>query len=171
MVPSCIVHTAEINVPHLPRAARVCHIVLGLCTYLLISISQLCNAGCTVLFLTDTVSIGIKNTIIMHGVQARATGLWHLDLSCPSPSTGTLPITMSLLLPNDGRECKVTSSNLHPNTPTEAPMAPQLQTCLTAVGSATRRLWLHSPMLRFSHQHFLPSQQPWLRGSFHQCQG
>jgi hypothetical protein len=74
-------HTAEINVPHLPRAARVCHIVLGLRMYSLISIGQLCDAGCAVLFLTDTVCIGFQNTVIMQGARARAAGLWHLDLS------------------------------------------------------------------------------------------
>jgi hypothetical protein len=126
-------HTAEINVPSLPRSTRVCHIVLGLRSYSLISIGQLCDAGCEVLFLIASVSIGFKNAIIMQGARARDTGLWHLDLSQPSPSLGTPPITMSLLLSNDGRDRKVASSN--PGSPT--PMAPQLQTCLTAVGSAT----------------------------------
>ena len=74
-------HTAEINVPSLPRSARVCHIVPGLRSYSLISIGQLCDAGCEVLFLTASVSIGFKNTVIMQGARARDTGLWHLDLT------------------------------------------------------------------------------------------
>jgi hypothetical protein len=53
---------------------------------------------------------------------------------------------MSLLLPNDGRECKVASSNPGSNTPTEAPMAPHLQTCLMAVGAATPQA-----LVAFSH--------------------
>jgi hypothetical protein len=130
-------YTAEINVLHLPRAVRVCHIAPGLSTYSLISIGQLCDAGCAVLFLTNIVRIGFKNAVIMQGARARATGLWHLDLSCPSPLNRAPPITMSLLLPNNGYKRKVTSLNPHLSTPTAAPTASQLQTCLTAVGSAT----------------------------------
>jgi hypothetical protein len=82
----------------------------------------------------------------MQGSRARAKGLWHLDLSCPSPLHGTPPITMSLLLPNKGHEHKVASSNPHPRTPTAATTAPQLQTCLTAVGLATPQA-----LVTFSH--------------------
>jgi hypothetical protein len=57
-------HTAEINVPHLPCAAHVCHIVPYLRTCSLISLGQLCDAGCAVLFLTDTVSIGLKMPLL-----------------------------------------------------------------------------------------------------------
>jgi hypothetical protein len=74
-------HTAEINVPHLPFSARVRHIVLGLRMYSLIGIGQVCDAGCAVLLLTNTVSIRFKNTVIMQGARARDTGLWHLVLS------------------------------------------------------------------------------------------
>jgi hypothetical protein len=130
-------YTAEMNMPHLPRAARVCHIVLGLRTYSLISIGQLCNAGCAILILTNTISIGFQNTVIMQGVRALATGLWHLNLCCPRPLHGTPPITMLFLLPNNGCEHKVASLNLRPSMPAAAPTAPQLQTCLTAVGSVT----------------------------------
>jgi hypothetical protein len=49
-------HTAEINVPHLPRSTRVCHIVPGLRSYSLISIGQLCDAGCAVFSLTNKYS-------------------------------------------------------------------------------------------------------------------
>jgi len=133
-------HTAEINVPSLPRSARVCHIVPGLRLYSLISIGQLCDAGCEVLFLTASVSIGFQNTVIMQGARARDTGLWHLDLTRPSLPLGTPPITMSSLLSNDGQNSKVAGSN--PGSPT----APLLQTCLTAVGSATPQA-----LVTFSH--------------------
>jgi hypothetical protein len=82
----------------------------------------------------------------MQGARARATGLWHLDLSQPCLSRATPPIAMSSLLPNDSREHKVASSNPRLNTPTEAPMAPQLQTCLPAMGSATPQA-----LVAFSH--------------------
>jgi hypothetical protein len=51
-------HTSEINVPHLPCSVGIYHLLPGLSTYLLISIGQLCDAGCDVLFSIDTVSIG-----------------------------------------------------------------------------------------------------------------
>jgi hypothetical protein len=107
-------HTAEIIVPHFLRAARICHIVPGLSTYSLISIGQLCDAHYAVLFLTDTVSIGFKNTVIMQGARARATGLWHLNLSHPSPLHGTPPITMLLLLPKNGRKRTLTTLCKYP---------------------------------------------------------
>jgi hypothetical protein len=76
----------------------------------------------------------------MQGARARNTGLWHLDLSQPSPPLGTPPITRSSLLSKDGRNSKVATSN--PGSPT----APQLQTCLTAVGAATPQA-----LVTFSH--------------------
>jgi hypothetical protein len=41
--------TAELNIPYLPSAARLCHVVPQLGQYSLVSIGQLCDAGCDVL--------------------------------------------------------------------------------------------------------------------------
>ena len=174
-------HTAEIDVPHLPRSARLCHIVPGLSTFSLISIGQLCDADCEVLFLTDTVSIGYKNTVIMQGARSRTSGLWHLDLSHPSSLHRSPPITMSSLLPGNGRDLEVPRSsarlnrrvtNFHQSPPITmssllpgngrdlevprasarlnrritGPTAPQLHTCLAAIGSATPQA-----LVAFSH--------------------
>jgi hypothetical protein len=133
-------------VPHLLRTVSICRIIPGLRTYSLISIGHSCDAGCSVLFLNDTVSIGFKNAVIMQGAQARSMGFWYLDLSQQSPLHGTPPITMSLLLPTNSCKRKVASLNLRPSMPTAAPTALQPHTCLTTVGSTT-----HQALVAFSH--------------------
>mgnify|MGYP000844552177 FL=1 len=163
-------HTAEIDVPHLPRSARLCHIVPGLSTFSLISIGQLCDADCEVLFLTDTVSIGYKNTVIMQGARSRTSGLWHLDLSHPSSLHRSPPITMSSLLPGNGRDLEVPRASARLNRRVTGPTAPQLHTCLAAIGSATPQA-----LVAFSHAAlFSPALSTLVtaltKGSFHRCQ-
>ena len=43
-------HTAELNLPNLPLTARICHVVPHLGDFSLISVGQLCDAGCDVTF-------------------------------------------------------------------------------------------------------------------------
>ncbi len=43
-------HTGTLNLPGLPSAARLAHIIPGLVSHSLISVVTLCNAGCDVLF-------------------------------------------------------------------------------------------------------------------------
>jgi hypothetical protein len=73
-------HTAELNIPYLPFAARLCHVVPKLDPYSLVSIGQLCDADCDVLFQLKVMTVICENTVIMQGRRARSTGLWHLDL-------------------------------------------------------------------------------------------
>ena len=42
-------HIGELNIPSLPAAARIAHVFPGI-SDLLVSISQLCNAGCMATF-------------------------------------------------------------------------------------------------------------------------
>jgi hypothetical protein len=77
-------NAVKLDVPHLLHLLQTAchsHIVPGLSAFLLISIGQLCDAHCNILFQTNTVSIGFRNTVIMQGTSARATGLWHLNLA------------------------------------------------------------------------------------------
>jgi hypothetical protein len=113
---------------------------------LFISIDQLCDADSAVLFLTHTVSIGNKNTVIMYDVWARATGLWHLDLSNPSPLHGSPPFTMTLLPPSTSCKQEVTRSSPHLNKPTATSAVLQLHTCHAAIGSA-----IPQTLVAFSH--------------------
>ena len=43
-------HTCNLDMPHLPEPARQGHIMPGLASHSLLSVTKLCNAGCTVEF-------------------------------------------------------------------------------------------------------------------------
>jgi hypothetical protein len=77
-------HTAELDLPHLPFLARQVHIVPALAHHSLISIGQLCDAGCDVTFDATTVTVHFENKTVLTGTRTKATKLWHLQV--PSPS-------------------------------------------------------------------------------------
>jgi len=79
-------HEADLNCPNLPPAARHGHIVPQLATQPLLSIGQLCDAGCDVQFTATTVNIRHDNNIIMSGHRTPATKLWNLDIQTPTAS-------------------------------------------------------------------------------------
>ncbi|KAI2491412.1 Reverse transcriptase (RNA-dependent DNA polymerase) [Fragilaria crotonensis] len=74
-------HEADLDLPCLPPAARRVHIVPALQTASLLSMGQLCDAGCEVTFDATTVSVRHNHTLLLHGKRLPHTGLWHLDLS------------------------------------------------------------------------------------------
>jgi hypothetical protein len=57
-------HTAELNIPYLPFAARLCHVVPKLGQYSLVSIGQLCNADCDVLFQRESMTVSYKSAVL-----------------------------------------------------------------------------------------------------------
>ena len=73
-------HDAELNLPSLPLSARQGHIVPSLTSQPLISIGQLCDAGCHVSFTATTVTVTYNNTVVLHGKRSPDTRLWLLDL-------------------------------------------------------------------------------------------
>ena len=73
-------HEAELDLPHLPLAARLVHIVPALTTASLLSMGQLCDAGCQVTFDATTVKVYHHDRLLLAGDRAHATGLWHLSL-------------------------------------------------------------------------------------------
>jgi hypothetical protein len=50
-------HTAELDIPHLPTGARQVHIIPDLASHTLLSIGQLCDAGCDVTFNANAVIV------------------------------------------------------------------------------------------------------------------
>jgi hypothetical protein len=50
-------HTAELDIPHLPLAARQVHIVPNLASHTLLSIGQLCNTGYDITFNANAVTV------------------------------------------------------------------------------------------------------------------
>ena len=72
-------HTAELDLPNLPLRARQVHIVPALAQHSLISIGQLCDAGCDVAFDATTVTVRYLNNIVLTSSRNTTTKLWHLQ--------------------------------------------------------------------------------------------
>ena len=73
-------HEAELDIPNLPLAARHVHIVPELSNFSLISIGQLCDSDCSVIFDRNMVTVSHNNQVVLSGDRARSTGLWHMNL-------------------------------------------------------------------------------------------
>lgn len=80
-------HEAELDIPSLPIAARRVHIVPALHTTSILSMGQLCDAGCIVTFDATTVQVHRNTELLLTGIRTPATGLWHLSLVAPTPTT------------------------------------------------------------------------------------
>jgi hypothetical protein len=76
--------TAELDFPDLPLAARAAHIFPNLTSGSLLSVGQLCNAGCIASFDTHVDTIAHNNRTIITGTHSPHTRLWHLSLLPPS---------------------------------------------------------------------------------------
>ena len=77
-------HQAELDLPMLPNAARTAHIFPKLASGSLLSIGQLCDAGCTALFEKRKLYIFHKGKIILQGTR-QPSRLWTID-STTTPS-------------------------------------------------------------------------------------
>ena len=77
-------HEAELDLPSLPPAARRVHIVPALSTASLLSMGQLCDAGCVVTFDATTVTVTLHGERILDDIRTPATGLWNLSMVQPS---------------------------------------------------------------------------------------
>jgi hypothetical protein len=80
-------HTAELDLPQLPFPARQVHIVPALAYHSLISIGQLCDAGCDVTFDAHSATVRYNKQIVLTGQRTATTKLWHLQL--PATVTNT----------------------------------------------------------------------------------
>ena len=72
-------HTAELDIPQLPANAKKTHIFPHLASGSLLSIGQLCDAGCTALFETHKLYIFHNGKIILQGTR-QPSKLWTIDL-------------------------------------------------------------------------------------------
>jgi hypothetical protein len=112
-------HEAELFLPGLPLAARRCHIIPALSTQPLLSIGQLCDAGCTVTFTATCATVLFAGAPILQGQRTPVTRLWHFKLLTPPSNVPTAPPGFPLV---------------SPPLPSSAPAQAQ---ALGAVGSAT----------------------------------
>lgn len=69
-----------INVKNISPHALIAHLFPGLASHSLLSIGQLCNAGCQTVFETNNVKILFQNETILEGDRNRETGLWMIPV-------------------------------------------------------------------------------------------
>ena len=112
-------HEADLDLPSLPLAARRVHIVPALQSASLLSMAQLCDAGCQVTFDATSVRVHLNDALLLTGIRAPATGLWHLNLTAEATETNALAEA------NELRACTETPllhhsyAALHSATPAE----------------------------------------------------
>ena len=82
-------HTGLLDIPRLPRAARLGHVIPGLSTHSLVSVVTLCNAGCEVLFTKIDVTVKYRGSIVLTGKKCTRTGLWMVPLEKPTANKVT----------------------------------------------------------------------------------
>jgi hypothetical protein len=79
-------HKAVIPIPGLSLKSRTAHIFPALGNTSLISIGQLCDAGCEVLFDKETATVWYQGKIVMTGTRSPTTRLWTTTLTPPEPT-------------------------------------------------------------------------------------
>jgi len=95
-------HTGTLDLPGLPAAARLAHIIPGLASHSHISVVTLCNARCDVLFTKIGCTITHRGRTIMRGNKCTCSGLWIIPLYAaiqPTP-TATPPRSLTAMAAN-----------------------------------------------------------------------
>jgi hypothetical protein len=77
-------HTCDLDITALPANARAGHILPGLASHSLLSMSKLCDNGCTVIFDNKRCRVQQNDATILEGPRDPTTKLWLLPL-CPNP--------------------------------------------------------------------------------------
>ena len=81
-------HTYTLAIPYLHAKARIAHIIPGLASHSLLSIVQLCNAGCEVRIKNISCTVRYRGRLILQGQKCSRTRLWMVPLD-------TRPITLN----------------------------------------------------------------------------
>jgi hypothetical protein len=79
-------HEAELDIAALPPHARHVHIVPALSSASLLSMGQLCDAGCKIAFDATDVTVYHNGNIVLTGKRTPATRLWTIDLNNSTPT-------------------------------------------------------------------------------------
>jgi hypothetical protein len=77
-------HTATLNIPSLPHAARQAHILPGLAQHSLLSVEKRCDSGCSVTFTASNVTVTNGESTILTGLRDKESSLWRVTLD-PAP--------------------------------------------------------------------------------------
>ena len=84
-------HTCILAIPELPTKARIAHIIPGLAAHSLLSIVQLCNAGCKVSITKIACTVRYRGRLILQGQKCSRTGLWMVPLATRPSEFNTGP--------------------------------------------------------------------------------
>ena len=82
-------HTALLDIPALPTAARTAHIFPHLKNHALVSIRQLCDSGCEAVFTATDVTIRQGTHVILSGKRNPKNGLWMIQISSTATDSAT----------------------------------------------------------------------------------
>jgi hypothetical protein len=78
-------HTAMLNMPSLPHAARQAHILPGLAQHSLLSVGQMYDSGCAVTFTATKVTVTNGESAILTGLRDKESSLWRVPLEPERP--------------------------------------------------------------------------------------
>jgi hypothetical protein len=73
-------HTCSLFLTDLPHQARQAHILPGLVHNSLISVGQLCDNECSVIFTQDQVTVSRNGKDVMYGSRDRKSRFWRVNL-------------------------------------------------------------------------------------------
>ena len=73
-------HTCELDLPTRPQKAKEGFIIPGMKNHSLLSLTQLCNAGCKILMDENELVVVYKGVEAMPGVKNERNGLWYLPI-------------------------------------------------------------------------------------------
>jgi hypothetical protein len=73
-------HTAALNLTSLPHAAIQAHILPGLAQHSLLSVGQMCDSGCAIIFTATKVAVKNVATTILTGQRDKDSGLGCVPL-------------------------------------------------------------------------------------------
>ena len=76
----CATEAGDLDMPLLPSKARKAYIVPALDSTTLISIGQLCDAGCEAIFTASALKVYHQERLVLQGKRSQDTKLWHLSL-------------------------------------------------------------------------------------------
>jgi hypothetical protein len=72
-------HHCNLDLP-LPKAATSAYTIPGMKNHSLMSLTQLCNAGCKIIMDKDELVVIYKGMVVMNGIKNKQNGLWYLPI-------------------------------------------------------------------------------------------
>ena len=89
-------HVRELDLPQLPMAARIGHLIPGLASQSLISMVQLTDAGCEVYFLKHCVTVTYRGRVVLECAKDINNKLWMVQIKTEKPAAEPVsPTNMS----------------------------------------------------------------------------